>query len=275
MVNAALVAGAVLALLLNPLIGGGVIGLLTGAAGASRVAQRFFEAGVALLWPIPRARSSMWAAVAALVAGLVVGSASPSAIDAVSSVASSAPEVAPTLCASLVVGSSRPSSPRCSTWRASGSRDRTRVTSLVACARRAAPGAPAPRRARCASAPSSSAAAGGRRGRRRACARPCRAAAGAGWSSRSRCSRRSPTRGCASAWRRWRLSSSHAPAARPPGVEAPSPSVEAPRSPHRQGPGLAGPLSARLANPGMGDDPPKPDVGVRGGDAVVLACRAK
>jgi hypothetical protein len=69
MVNAAMVAGAVLALLLNPLIGGGVIGLLTGGAGASRVSQRFFETGARFYGRFLRALIYVGLA-AALVAGL-------------------------------------------------------------------------------------------------------------------------------------------------------------------------------------------------------------
>jgi hypothetical protein len=45
MVNAALAGGVLLALLLNPFVGGGVVGLLTGVPTGTPAARRFFEAG--------------------------------------------------------------------------------------------------------------------------------------------------------------------------------------------------------------------------------------
>jgi hypothetical protein len=73
MVGAALLAGMLLALILNPLIAGGVLGLLVDASDGPR-ATRFFAAGVACYGRFARALIYV-AAVAALALGLVaVGS---------------------------------------------------------------------------------------------------------------------------------------------------------------------------------------------------------
>jgi hypothetical protein len=81
MVGAALFAGVILALLLNPLIAGGVLGLLLDASGGPR-ATRFFASGVA--WYGRFARALIYVAVvAALALGLVVAG-STLVVDAVS-----------------------------------------------------------------------------------------------------------------------------------------------------------------------------------------------
>jgi hypothetical protein len=81
MTGAALSAGAVLALLLNPLLAGGVLGLLV-AETPGADARRFFDAGVGVYWRFARALLYV-GGVGALVTGLVAGLATL-AIDAVS-----------------------------------------------------------------------------------------------------------------------------------------------------------------------------------------------
>jgi hypothetical protein len=72
LVNAAMAGGVVLALLLNPLLAGGVIALVTGAPTAGRSSHRFFDAGVRFYGRFLRALFYV-GVVAALAASLVWG----------------------------------------------------------------------------------------------------------------------------------------------------------------------------------------------------------